>query len=126
MTSFLLPSTPAADISARSSAGPAGAKPDPGTRHDFDQVMSGFSGVAPTSTRGPSLFSQMVRVPSQAFAEGLANIEQPTPEGMSVIDSMKFTTQKQIEFSELKILNNLTSTVVRMVRKDIETVLNSK
>ncbi|MCZ2498192.1 hypothetical protein GN316_15610 [Xylophilus sp. Kf1] len=99
---------------------------DPGAVHAFDQVMNGFTAAVAPAVQGPSLVSQMVRVPAQAYAEGMADIQKPRPEGMSVMDSFEFYARKQIDLNELKILNNLSTTVVRMVRKDVETVLNSK
>lgn len=45
---------------------------------------------------------------------------------MSAAESIRFYTQKQNELGELKILQNMSLTVIRLVRKQVETVLNSK
>lgn len=126
MASIQLPSISSDEALSASGPGHFGIASDRGAAHDFEQVMNGFAAARPSSKQGPSLFSQMVRIPAQAVTEGLANIAQPTPEGLSVEESAKFYTQKQIELSEIKTLQNMSTTVIRMVRKDLETLLNSK
>lgn len=90
--------------------------------------MSGFSAAAPVPfvANPPSVLSQMVRLPSRAFGEGMAEVQAPLPPGLTVMQSMEFYAHKQIRMNELKTLQNLSGVVVRLARKDIETVLNSK
>ena len=100
----------------------------------FDSVMAGFGAAAPASpaapvpfvAHSPSVLSQMVRLPSRAFSEGMAEVQAPLPPGLTVLQSMEFYAHKQIRMNELKTLQNMSGVVVRLARKDIETVLNSK
>lgn len=93
--------------------------------HDFTQMMGGFAAAAPAA-QGPSAISQWVRVPAQAFTEGMADIQEEPPEGMTVTDSVTFYAKKSKRFYEMKTLYNVAGIVLRTVRKDIETVLNNK
>ena len=97
----------------------------------FDSVMSGFGAAAPASpvpfvAQSPSVLSQVVRLPSRTFSEGMAEVQAPLPPGLTVLQSMEFYAHKQIRMYELKTLQNMSGVVVRLARKDIETVLNSK
>jgi hypothetical protein len=116
---------------AGASAHPQPAHGSPADAHAFDAVMSGFSAAAPAApvpfvANPPSVLSQMVRLPSRAFSEGMAEVQAPLPPGLSVMQSMEFYAHKQIRMNEIKTLQNLSGVVVRLARKDIETVLNSK
>ena len=125
MNPIKTPPGPEAHTFAVPASGQAGSPAGPGESQEFAQVMAGFAAAAPADS-GPSLVSQLVRVPTKAYTEGLADLEKPPPQGMSVADSIRFYTQKQNELGELKILQNMSLTVIRMVRKQVETVLNSK
>ena len=111
---------------------PAAAAPAGGAdAHAFDALMSGFRAAAPVApvpfvAQSPSVLSQMVGLPSRAFGEGMAEVQAPLPPGLTVMQSMEFYAHKQISMNELKTLQNMSGVVVRLARKDIETVLNSK
>lgn len=97
----------------------------PGLAHEFSQLMEG---LAPYSAghAGPSMAGQLIRVPAAVCDQVMAAVQQPTPEGMSLEDSMKLVVQKQNDVNQMKILTNVAGVVAKTVKKDVEALLNSK
>lgn len=65
-------------------------------------------------------------MPARAYTEGLAAAQRPPPEGMTVMQTMEFNVGKQMRLNEAKTVYNMAGIALRMLRKDIETVLNNK
>lgn len=126
---FRSTSDASAAVGSRQNMGDAGGTqsqpPSFGLAHEFSQVMAGLSPYS-AGHAGPSMAGQLIRVPAAVCDQVMASVQQPTPEGMSLEDSMKLVVQKQNDVNQMKILTNMAGVVAKTVKKDVEALLNSK
>lgn len=92
---------------------------------EFGELMEGF-GSQPPLDRSASIVTQFASLPVAAYDRLMATIASPAPVGMSPPEAMQFYTQKHVDLNNAKTLQNLTVMAGRLVKKDVETIMNSK
>jgi len=127
MSSFALPPPSFQNGSSNSSADiqPMHVSQPGASAESFGQIMNGLISSA-GSDHQPSMLTQFARVPVAAYDQVMASINTPAPPDMSVLQSMEFYGQKQIDLNEVKTLQGIVGTVAKLGKRNIETIMNSK
>jgi hypothetical protein len=92
---------------------------------EFSRVMDGFKAVESTSP-GPSLTSQWIRAPGAVYERTMGGLNRPAPLAMPPVQAMQFFNDRQTDLFKMKTLNSVVNGFAKLIKKNVELVLNNK
>lgn len=96
-----------------------------GSADEFDRMMDGFKAVDSTLP-APSLTSQWIRAPGAVYERTMVAMDRPPPQFLEPVQAMEFFNDRQTDLFRMKTLNSVVSGFMKLIKKNVELVLNNK